>query len=120
MQGTNCHTIKQSPIDLLHLGPLSLIIIEGHLEAGKVISGMKKTLSQSDSPPILLFPNTEFSKNDSDDWEKVLKEGKYMIYKIEKSAKNKGFDVTQLEPSEVRKNEPCFILLTKELMPIWF
>lgn len=120
MQGTNCHTIKQSPIDTLNLNKLSLIIIESHLEAGKVISGMKDTLLRSDAPPILLFPNAEFSKNGSDAWEKVLKERKYMIYKIEKNTKNKGFDITQLEPNEVRKNEPCFILLTKELMPIWF
>ncbi|UNM05972.1 MAG: hypothetical protein H6925_05715 [Holosporaceae bacterium] len=62
MQGTNCHTIKQSPIDTLNLNKLSLIIIESHLEAGKVISGMKDTLLRSDAPLFFCSPTQNFQK----------------------------------------------------------
>ena len=118
MQGKNCHTIHNKAIDKTAWPKINYVVIESHLEANKALLGMENTLKKNGYPPVLLFPNVTFGQQIKDQLKQLMHEGAYMVYKIAQTANKRSFSVSQIEMDEAQMNEPCFILLTKELMPI--
>lgn len=114
----NCLTIKEAPIDSLGLLSISAVLIESHMEANKVIEGLQDTLKKSGYPPILIFPNVIFGKNPDGLWSQILKQGKYMIYKVEAQEKRQKLSLKQIDRTDIQIDEPCFIFITTELMPM--
>lgn len=114
----NCLNITETPIDSLGLPSISAVLIESHMEANKVIEGLQGALKKSGYPPILIFPNVIFGKNPEGLWAQILKQGKYMIYKVKAQEKRGKLDLKQIDHTEIQIDEPCFIFITTELMPM--